>query len=794
MTKQCYHCGDKIQELEVVHNEHSFCCNACVLVYDLLQKSDLETYYSLEKDAGIKPKKANKYQFLFLDEPEIRKKYISYEDNKHLKISLYLPDIHCSSCIYLLENSNKLHQGILQVEVHFTKKEALFSLNPQQIKLSELANLLVQIGYEPNFGNRLEKRGKTNRTFLYKLGVAGFAFGNVMLWSIPEYGGLGYDNTGFRNFSSYLSLIVSIPVLLYSAKDYFISAYKSLKHKQLNLDVPISIGIIALYLQSLWSIINNQGAGYMDSFTGFIFFLLIGKWFQNWTFQSMSFERDYKSYFPVATTKIERNEEKIVEIDNLNEGDQILIRNEEILPCDSILLDENAVFDFSFVTGEADFVQKSKGDFIYAGGKLIGKPALLEVKNKTQRSHLTSLWGADSKQSEINNRKSYQDRVSVYFLSIVIFLSIIAGVYWFFADKTQVTHVVVSILIVTCPCALALSSPFTLGNTMRLLGRKGLYLKNTQIVEKINEITDIVFDKTGTLSVADNQVNVEYIRTLNNSEISAINSLASASLHPVCIGIKNYFSDTFPTEKINLSTFKEVVGNGVEGVLSLAGKEVTIKIGSAKFVNLTDEHLNGSTCITIDDKLVATTKNNSNFRVGLKESISKLKEYNLHVLSGDNTKDEPYLKSVFPQSATFHFHQKPLDKLKYIQSLQENGKNVMMIGDGLNDAGALKQANVGIAVSENSFRFTPASDAIIAADAITKLPKLLQISKNAKLILGICLSFSFLYNIIGLGYAFTGQMSPLVAAILMPISSVTVVLISTFGVMYFGSKNCPKLR
>lgn len=789
MEESCYHCGDELGRVKLTHDTHQFCCQACVTVYDLLKGHDLGNFYNLESAAGKRPKKSSEYQFLFLDEPEIRKKYISYEDEHQLKISLYLPDIHCSSCIYLLENAERLHKGILNVMVQFTQKEALFTLNPKAIKLSELANLLTKIGYEPNFGNRLEQKGKKNRQFLYKLGVAGFAFGNVMLWSVPEYVGLKDDNVAFRNFSAYLSLGVSIPVLLYSARDYFISAFKSLKLRRLNLDVPITLGIIALYLQSLWSIFNGEGAGYMDSFTGFIFFLLIGKWFQNWSYDSLSFERDYKSYFPVAVTKLENEQEHIVEIDKLKEDELILIRNEEIIPCDSILLSDEAQIDFSFVTGEAETVHKKKGDFIYAGGKLLGAPIQLKVEKKTQRSHLTSLWNNANYGESKKEEKTYQDRVSGYFLAVVLLISCVAGTYWFLTDKTQVTHVIVSILIVTCPCALALSSPFTLGNTSRLLGRKGLYLKNAQVVEKMNAVTDIVFDKTGTLTNNEQDMLFETLDDVELEHLSEIYSLADASLHPISLGIKRFLQKNYSVEKKDLIHFKETTGKGVEASFSDGKTFLTLRIGSAAFVGLHPDNIEeGSAYIQVDGKILAKVSFISSLREGLKDMIAGLNDKQLHILSGDRSTDKDLLRAYFPSNTQMSFQQNPVDKLNYIKHLQLRGRKVMMLGDGLNDAGALKIADVGIAVSENAFQFTPSSDAIIAADKITSLPFLLRISKRAKTVLAVCLSFSIFYNIIGLSYAFSGQMTPLIAAILMPISSVTVVLLSTF-LVFFGKNN-----
>lgn len=221
--------------------------------------------------AGTKPRKERADQFAFLDLPEIQDRFIQFKNDQQVKVTLSLPSIHCSSCIYLLENLHKIEPRVRQIQVHFARKEAAITFSPE-LPFSELATLLQYIGYEPDFSRVEGKTKKRKYTFLFQLGIAGFAFGSIMLWSTPEYFGLGLDNPNFRNFTSVLSFLVSIPVLLFSAKDYFISAFKALRSKVINLDVPITIGIIALYLQSLIQIFSWEGAGYMDSFAGFIFF------------------------------------------------------------------------------------------------------------------------------------------------------------------------------------------------------------------------------------------------------------------------------------------------------------------------------------------------------------------------------------------------------------------------------------------------------------------------------------------------------------------------------------------
>lgn len=776
MKDPCFHCGDEVIGKGYFLDEKVFCCNGCRSVYQLLKDNNLGDFYTFESNAGVKPSKESEHKYAFLDVDSIRQKFIDFEEGELTRVTLFLPEIHCSSCIYLLENLPKIQEGVTGCHINFSKREAVISFYHKALPLSELALFLSRIGYPPNFGNRDQSEKKIDKIFMYKMGIAAFAFGSIMLWSVPDYAGVGDANPLFRTFTSYLSLAVSIPVLLFSAKDYFISAYKALRYKSLNLDVPITLGIIALYLQSVYSILIGAGAGYMDSFAGFIFFLLIGKWFQNKTYKSMSFERDYTAYFPVAITKLNQGEEIIVEIEELNIGDIMLIRNEEVVPCDSILVSDTAKIDYSFVTGESKPIYKNKGDFIYAGGRLVGQRVQMSVHKESNRSHLTQMWNEVKSNKENITRFAFQDKVSQYFLVIILIIALIASIAWAFVDPSRITHIVVAILIVACPCALALSAPFTYGNIMRVLGRKGLYLKNTAVIERLNSITDVVFDKTGTLTSSAG-LEVEYIGDeLTNQEKELICAMSNSSTHPLSRAIVTYYKSLGIFAEHEISDFEEVSGKGVSGKIN--GN--IIQVGSASYTNSLQADANESASyirvLEKTGKFVFT----SQLRERMDEMMGSLKSYEIHILSGDKDKDRDLMLKILPKGSSLIFEQTPKNKLEYILALKAQGKSVLMIGDGLNDSGALGAANVGIAVSEDVFRFSPSSDAIIEAAKLWDLNGFMKTAAYSKTILTACLMFSLSYNVIGLSFAISGNLTPLVAAILMPISSITVVFISSF--------------
>jgi P-type Cu+ transporter len=787
MDSTCYHCGDTLPSDELNYKEQKFCCQGCVAVYQLLNESSLSDFYQFEKNPGVKPRK-NQEELLqslaFLEIAEIRTKYIQYEDEEVFKTKLFLPEIHCSSCIYLLENSSKIEPGILECEVNFIKKEAVFTISKKALSLKDLAVFLSKVGYVPNFGERKEQEKKIDKRFLTKLGIAGFAFGSIMLWSFPEYLGIDQGYQKIRTLASALSLIVSIPVLLYSAQDYFISAWKVIRHKSINLDVPISIGILALYFKSVASILQAEGPGYMDSFAGFIFFLLIGKWFQNKTYQSLSFDRDYRSYFPVAILKVQDNQEVYVEIDALKENDIILVRNQEIIPCDSELLDDTCEIDYSFVTGESTTVTKHKHELLYAGGKIEGKRTKFKVLKASNRSHLTQLWNSANTTKKISY-KNTQDKISIYFLVALLVVTSLSALLWFFIDQSRIVDIVVSILIVACPCALALAAPFTYGNILRLLGRKKLYLKNTEVIESMNGISDIIFDKTGTLT-QESQLEITYTGTeIPKEHLGNILSCINSSTHPLSVSLAITLKQKFQFEELKpVEQFLETKGKGIR--CTCLG--YTYKIGSLNFLNRPTEVRSESIVgIEIDNIYYGFFSFPSKIRSGIPELIEQLeKKYKLHLLSGDNNSGNEKINNLFNATSPRLYNQSPQEKFDYVEHLQASGKKVMMIGDGLNDSGALGIADVGIAVSENIFRFTPSSDGIIEASEIKELSKLLRASSFSKKVLFSCLVFSTTYNIIGLSFAISGKMSPLLAAILMPLSSITVVLISTGLVAVYG--------
>jgi len=782
---KCFHCGDPVLSNIYQTDNHEFCCFGCQSVYSILSSNNLNNYYKYNEHPGKTQNKKSE-QLDYLDEPKIIQKLVDFQDSEYTLITLYIPAVHCSSCIWLLENLYKLNPSIVQSRIDFIKKQATIKFKHQDISLKELIELLTIIGYKPviTLQDVIKKQKSVNQnTLVRKIAVAGFCFGNVMLFSLPEYFGFGT----IENYSvlfNWLNLSFALPVLLYSARDYFISAYTSLKIKQVNLDVPLALGIFILFIRSAIEIISNNGPGFSDTLCGLVFFILIGKWIQNRTFYHLSFERDYRSYFPVAVTHIKDRKEFPKAIADLEVGDRVLIRNNEIIPADAILLKGNASIDFSFVTGESNPIEKVLGEIVYAGGRQLGEAIELEIVKPVSQSYLTSLWNSDNYKRYDRKFQTFSNAISKYFTIVLLGIAISAALFWLInQDSEKAWGAFTAVLIIACPCALALSSPFTLSAALSIFDKNNFFIKNTAAIEQMAKVESLVFDKTGTITSPKSH-HIQFSGELTHQEQRMIASLCRNSSHPLSIQIVNWLQvDSFIQE---ISDYQEIAGKGIHAVIN----NKKVKIGSAIFTNSAIEKDAGSRVYaSIDEQVKGYFSILQPWREGLTSLISNLKnDYEIHLISGDQDRDRNTLQMIFP-SENMHFNQVPKEKLDYIQNIQKEDQTVCMIGDGLNDAGALKQADFGIAISDDINSFSPGCDAILEGNSLTQLPQFLAFAKDAMKVIYLSFGISLLYNMVGLFFAIQGTMSPLFAAILMPLSTITIISFTSIATHLFARKN-----
>jgi Cu+-exporting ATPase len=539
---KCLHCGADCGSDALMVDGNPFCCSGCAGVFKITNGNGQKGSGSCPSQTALNnpPQISRRARFDFLEDESVVESLKEFDDHELIQVRLSIPNIHCTSCVWMLEQLNEHYEGIIESRVNFIKKDLTVTLRKAKISVRDLVELLSSMGYEPNLSLKNlsgKKEEKKDYKLLLKLGLAGFAFGNIMLFSFPAY--LSADETligiQYGLIFGLLNIALSIPVLIYSASDYLKSAWAAILRKGINLDVPISIGIIALFARSTYEVLSMTGEGYFDSFTGLIFFLLIGKWVQRKTFAQLSFDNDYKAYLPISVLTIDDDgKESSLAIGKLEIGQEILVRNQELVPVDSILKTEQVLVDYSFLSGESEPVSLKKGDVIYAGGKIIGSKAHMLVYKEVDQSHLTELWQNEAFEEDKDaSVTSFADRISPYFTVSVLTVAVVSAGIWSFYDVSTAVSVFTAVLIIACPCALALSTPFTLNAVSNILGQNGIYLRNTQVVERLSKTDTIVFDKTGTITNS-REAGILYVGSdLSDEDRVLIKSICSYSSNPV---------------------------------------------------------------------------------------------------------------------------------------------------------------------------------------------------------------------------------------------------------------------
>lgn len=785
----CFHCGTRCVTGRHARGGREFCCSGCQTVFELLSEAGLDRYYELGDGVRARVDAASSADsFRFLDTPDVRARFVDFDDGQVTRVTFQLPNIHCLACVWLLENLFRLQPGIGQSTVHFPRKQAVITFDPRVTQLSDVATLLDSLGYPPELRlSDLEKppvNPATRRMWL-QTGIAGFAFGNTMLFSISIYLGLdAFSGPSFLRMFGVLSLILSIPVVTISAREYWEASWRALKHRQIPIEVPIAVGIVAIWGQSVWEVLSGRGEGYFDSLAGLLFFLNIGRIFQQKTFDRLAFDRDYRSFFPLSVMRRRGETEERVALAQVAVGDRLMIRHGELLPADARLLGGAAMIDYSFVTGEAEPVAKTVGEVLHAGGRQQGGAIEVETVKAVNQGYLTDLWNQEAfRKTKDNTFGTLTNTYSRRFTWIILGIAVAAALGWMPFDPSRGLKAFISVLIVACPCALALAAPFTLGSAMRVLARRHIFLRNPEVIETLAQIDTVVFDKTGTLTssgAGDVRWSGTDLGELNGDEAAAVRAVAVQSTHPLARRVSDALAQ-MGLARVEVAGFREVAGCGVEGRVDgrrwRLGSPAWLRQGGVKFP---ESRAPGSrVAVEVDGEW------RGEFAVGGEvrpETDALLKalggRYELALLSGDNERERERFARLFGIAAKLRFNQGPLHKLGFIRELQKAGRRVLMAGDGLNDAGALRQADVGVAVTEDVASFSPASDVILHAGEVPRIAAILDFSRRVVRVVRISFLVSTAYNVVGLAIAASGKLSPIVCAVLMPLSSVSVVLVA----------------
>jgi Cu+-exporting ATPase len=778
----CKHCKDKIVGKAIVSDGEEFCCQGCSTVYSIIQSNGLGDYYQIQQNAGLsqKHRAENSYDYLAL--PDIQSKMAHQIYDNMYMVTWFLPEIHCASCIWILEQLDRCHEGIISSRVDYGHKTLDIKFDGSKTNLKSIAVFLDSIGYPPDTRDKSieQNTSKSNQNLIKRIGLAGFVFGNIMLFSFPEY--LGLEDTVLASYFNSLNIFLASLTLFYSGGEYLSKGWWAIRTRNIDINIPLALGMVAMYLLSIYMVYNGQG-GYFDSLAGLVFFLLVSRWYQESNYRSITFERDYASYFPISVEVLIDDHFVLTEVKNVKADDTILVKNNQVIPVDGILMDDSASIDYSFVTGEQRLVTTMRGEKLYAGGKLKDKAIKVKATSAIDNAYLVKLWDQDVfKHRKITDST---EKISQVFTIIILVVAAITFAAWSFFSISTAILASLSVLIIACPCAIAISKPFLMGNVIRLLARHKIYINNSISLVSASNIDKIVFDKTGTLTTSINQ-EIKYEGTaLSIEQMRLVHACAFQSSHPLSIALEKYIR---PSDEIwSSDDFEEFEGLGI--VAHVKGH--TIKIGSAKWVNApVNKDTETVVYISIDDHTYGKYIFHNQYRQSMNGVVNSLKDSGkqLSVLSGDNDQEKSLLQSIFGPDTTLHFKQDPYDKMHTIKDMQLDYR-VCMIGDGLNDSGAFKQSDLGIVISDGQNNFTPSCDVIIEGNSFDLIPAFFDIARQTRYLLYGAYAIAVLYNIIGLSMAVSGQLSPLFAAILMPISSLTIVFYTMLTSRYFVDKS-----
>ncbi|MCX6140005.1 MAG: heavy metal translocating P-type ATPase [Candidatus Kapabacteria bacterium] len=781
---RCAHCGEQCTDSSIDNRGHVFCCTGCRSVYDILQSNGMCDYYAVDAGPGVSQRGTRRDPSVYemLDISAVAAEFTDYSSGTRTRVRLTLPGMHCASCVWLLEQLQQFDRGILSSRVDLIRRTIEVEYDNSMTSLKAVAILLSSLGYEPLLNREgterqrdADQREATRRIYL-RLGVAGFAAGNIMMISVARYlaNGNNIDLSLERLFAT-LSIALSVPVYFYSAAPWLRSALISVRRGVVSLDVPVALGISTLFIRSIIDLVSGRSEGFLDSFAGLVFFLLIGKLFQQKAFEAVSFDRTVRSFFPLSVRRERRGREDVVPIDAIHTGDVMIVRNGEVIPADSVLMSDAGYVDYAFVTGESVPVECTSGSMIFAGGKVVGTALRLTATRPVSQSYLASLWERTSSRTPRTSYGKLSDRFGLWFTIGTLMTAIVGAGLWL-PDVTLAMNVFTSVLIIACPCALTLATPITLGTAMGVLGRYGIYVKNVGVLLELKRVNTIVFDKTGTLATPLPDA-VYTGRPLDALEQKAVRAIASNSAHPVSQSIA---STTAPFESIEC--ISERIGKGILG--RYAGYEVAI--GSWQYMNEVCSKVEvEETCdtfVSIDGTVVGAYKMRSCIHPDVASMISSLREEKIttKLVTGDTDRDAEMLSSIFP-SSDMTFRAIPSEKVGSVDRLRNAGATVLMVGDGLNDISAMAAADVSIAVTNGTSTLAPASDVVMPADRLRDLPCLLGYSNDLGRVISASLWFTMAYNIAGLALALSGLLTPVLTAIMMPVSSLLVIGISVFG-------------
>lgn len=794
-SQDCFHCSLPVPKnssysVEINGEEQAMCCPGCEAVAKAIVDGGLTSFYEHRTETSPTARAALPDvldQLTLYDKPELQRSFVSTDDKNIKQASLILEGIVCAACVWLNERHISALQGVVEFQVNYSTHRARVRWDDSQIKLSDILQAISAIGYlaHPFDAGRQEAVYKKERSnALKRLAVAGLGAVQVMMLAVALYAGdySGMDS-GLENFMRWISMFIATPVVFYSAKSFFSSAWRDLKVRQLGMDVPVSLAIGLAYAASCWATVNQNGQVYFDSVTMFTFFLLAGRFLEMGARQKAGqAAEELVKLLPAMATRITSDGDETVTVSELMVGNHVRIKPGDSIPADGVIVEGRSSIDESLLTGESHPLAKTINEKVIGGTVNIESPLVIAVQKIGEDTVLASIQRLlDRAQTEKPSIAKMADKVAGYFVGFLLVLVTAVSMWWWQHDPDQAFWIAISLLVVTCPCALSLATPAAMTAATGSLTRLGVLTTRGHALETLAKVTHVVFDKTGTLTKG--QLALELSQLFSSSSEQKCLDIAAAlelgSEHPVA---KVFLKKSSAVNNITAKDIQAIPGQGVTGLID----GVQYRLGCATYiadVNEAPKNIEGVAKRTTeiflanDNELLAVFYLSDELREKAIESVQALKSLGKKVwlVSGDNEAAVSYIAEQVSIENTRH-SMKPEDKLSVINELQLQGEIVAMIGDGVNDAPVLAAAQVSIAMGGGTQLAQASADMVLLSEHLPHLVDAMKMAKRSVNIVHQNLSWALAYNVLALPLASMGYIAPWMAAIGMSASSLVVVL------------------
>ncbi|MFV2059154.1 MAG: heavy metal translocating P-type ATPase [Gammaproteobacteria bacterium] len=798
--KICYHCGLEVPvssdyTITIFDEDRSMCCPGCLAVARAIVDNNLTQFYSHRTSNSNTVVEDNTdiiAQLELYDNAILQDAFVKHEGVFN-EASLMLEGIVCAACVWLNEKHVNALNGVKEFRINYSTHRAYVIWDDNIIKLSDILKEILNIGYRAHPFDASQQQKiieKEHSQALWRIAIAGLGAVQVMMFAIAMYAadsaaeGVANFNMdeSLRSMMRWVSLLFASPVVFFSAQPFFKSAYRDIKRFRLGMDVPVAIAILSAFSASIWATLTHQGEVYYDSVTMFTLFLLSGRFLEMRARHKAGYITEQLiRLLPTLVTRVNGNDHEIISRAELKSGDQVLVKTGETIPADGIIINGTSLIDESIITGESQPLEKKIDDAIIGGSINTANPIILSI---TKTGADTVIAGINRllqrAQSEKPQIAKLADKAASWFVTVLILITTAVGIWWYLHDANRVFEIVLSVLVVTCPCALSLATPAAMTAITGKLTRFGILTTRSSAVETLAKVTHVVFDKTGTLTYGKPKlVNSELLSDMQEDEVFRIAaSIAKYSEHPLSKELYSKYKRY--TNDVSCESIQNFAGRGISGVVS--GTEYIL--GNAIFmqqhfnINRIEKNTELKSLVYLSNshKILARFDYEDIIRDDAIATIKELKRLSIKtvLLSGD---DDAVTKNVAKQFQfdSVHGNCRPQDKLNLIQVLQDNKAVVAMIGDGINDAPVLAGAQVSMAMGSATQLAQASADMVLLSNRLIQIPQAIKMSKQTMVIIKQNIAWAIIYNLLALPLAAMGIIAPWMAALGMSASSLLVV-------------------